>query len=226
MKMYEYDEEPHYEPTLADEIMMEYQQKMKDALLESVKTNIEGIKLENERLKKENESLQIMVQGIDQREIELAHKKHNLERQIRCERLSKLMGDFEVVMYRTGYDYVKPPKCNNCNVSRKIEFISPLGKKMTESCTCDVNKTVYVVEEFVCAEFRIDRDGKQMLMWYKLKDDKDRDYDHCKCLGADGKVYEGGTNFEDLDVEYYDLYFKSKEECQKYCDWLNSKEVD
>jgi len=34
--MYDYYEEsPYYEPTLADEILIEYQQKMKDALLES-----------------------------------------------------------------------------------------------------------------------------------------------------------------------------------------------
>ena len=164
-----------------------------------------------------------MVYGIQQRENSLEIEKSQFQRKLRCERLSELMGDFEVIMYRVDDDYVKMPKCNNCNKDRKIEFISPLGSKMTENCTCNTTKTVYKVEEFVCAEFRIDRDKRQMLMWYKVKEGKDRDYDHCKLLNDNAKVYEEGTNSEDLDVKYYDLYFKSKEQCQKYCDWLNNQ---
>jgi len=223
--MYDYDGEPCYEPTLADEIMLEYQQKMKDALLETVKNNIEGIKQENERLKEENRKLQELVYGIQQRENSLEIEKSQFQRKLRYERLSELMGDFEVTMYRVDDNYVKMPKCSNCNKDRKIEFISPLGKKMTETCTCAATKNVYIVEEFVVTEFRIDRDGKQMLMWYEVKKDKDEEYDNCKFLGKKAKVYDEGANFEDLDVKYYNLYFKSKEQCQKYCDWLNGKEV-
>ena len=55
--MYNYDESPYYEPTIADEILIEYQQKMKDALLESIKSQIENIKQENIDLKEENKTL-------------------------------------------------------------------------------------------------------------------------------------------------------------------------
>lgn len=222
--MYDY-EEHYYEPSIADEIMVEYQQKMKDALLKTVKNDIEGVKQENERLKEENEKLKEKVNGIAQRERELECKKDNLVREVRSKRLSELMKDFEIAMYRVDDESIKIPKCNKCNNSRKIEFISPLGKKMEEYCTCNVSETVYVVKEFLCVEFRVDRDRKQMLMWYKVKQDRDRDYDHCKILNTDAEVYEEGIKFEDLDTEYHNLFFKSKEQCQKYCDWLNSKEV-
>ena len=50
-----YEEEPHYEPSIADEIMMEYQEKMKDALLNSIKYELKQIKEENTNLKNQNE---------------------------------------------------------------------------------------------------------------------------------------------------------------------------
>jgi len=229
-EMYDY-EEPRYEPTLADEIMVEYQRKMKDALLESVKRDIESVKNENERLKEENGKLQELVYGIQQRENSLEIEKSQFQRKLRCERLSELMGDFEVVMYGVDYDVVPIPKCNKCDNKRKIKFTSPLGKEMEEYCTCDVSNRVYGVKELHCYEFKIDRDNRTMSLWYKKLEYNDKEYG--SYLNSDGNfadrssvyVYQNGNNFEDISVEYYSIYFRSEAQCQKYCDWLNSKEV-
>jgi len=215
--MHDYEEELCYEPSLADGIMLEYQQKMKDVLLRSIKQDIEGIKSENERLKEKNEKLQELVYGIQQRENSLEIEKSQFQRKLRRERLSELMGDFEVLMYQADGGSVKIPKCGNCNENRKIEFISPLGRKTNEPCTCDVSKVVYSVKKSRCCEFRIDSDGNSMLMWYKIKEDRNSELARY--------AYKEGTTFEELETSSYNTFFKSKDDCQKYCDWLNSKEA-
>jgi len=220
--MYEY-EEPYYEPTLADEIMMEYQQKMKDALLESVRQNIENVKSENVRLSEENAILQDKVSNIAQKQRELDHLKSNMERKVRGERLASLMQDMQVIMYEADYVNEELPKCSKCNEKRKIEFISPLGKSMTEKCSCDIGKKRYLPKENICVEFRINRDNNKMMAWYKIHRTDDYDYARYESSDLLEAVYSKDMKFEDLKRN--SVFFKSKEECQKYCDWLNSKEV-
>ena len=221
--MHDYEEELCYEPSLADGIMLEYQQKMKDVLLRSIKQDIEGIKSENERLKEKNEKLQELVYGIQQRENSLEIEKSQFQRKLRRERLSELMGDFEVLMYQADGGSVKIPKCGNCNENRKIEFISPLGRKTTEPCTCNVRKTVYAVREYILTEFKISDHKDMMAMWYKIKEDSRHDYaSHNRTIYAE-MIYSEDMKFEDIGSQ--DVFFKSKDDCQKYCDWLNSKEV-
>lgn len=217
--MYDY-EESYYEPTIADEILMEFQQKMKDVLLESVKYQIEKIKEENIQIKEQNNKLQEQVNKIAQKERELEIKKKNLKWEVRKERLSELMKDFQVIMYKTDTTHPKPPKCNKCNKDRQIEFKSPSGKTIHESCSCNTGKTFYVPQEYICTKFNVDRDGKTMSMWYK--ENHESDYDWYDYSGSNFcvTVYKNGMKYEDL--KRYDTYFRSKEECQGYCDWLNS----
>lgn len=216
-----YDDEPYYEPSLADELLMEYQLKMKNVLLDSVKNNIEKVKLENASLKTENNSLQIQVNKINQRERELEIQKQNLEREVRRERLSKLMEDFEVVMYRAYTTTENLPKCNKCNEKREITFTSPSGKEMTESCSCDKGITVYIPYEYICTEFKLDdRYNDKLLIWYKENHENNYDWYSYSSSNFVDTVYKDNMKFEELNS--YKTYFKSKEECQKYCDWLNS----
>lgn len=72
--MYYEEEYPYYEPTVADEIMIEYQQKMKDALLESVKFEIEQIKNNDVRLQEENNKLRNEIRQLKD-EIKLSNDK-------------------------------------------------------------------------------------------------------------------------------------------------------
>ena len=217
---YDEEEQPYYEPSQADELLMEYQEKMKSALLETVKYQIESYEKENDILKAENQKLKDNEHKVRDRERKLEYEKSDLMRQVKRERLSELMKDFKVIMYQAGSKGVKLPKCDKCNDNREIEFKSPTGKKMKESCKCNINKTVYIPEEYICTEFKVDQDnGNKMLMWYKEHHEKDYDY-----YGEDSSnycrvIYSEEMNFEDL--ECYHTYFKTKEECKKYCKWLD-----
>jgi hypothetical protein len=217
---YDEEEQPYYEPSPADDLLMEYQNKMKEVLLTSVKYQIECFKTDNERLIAENKALKDNECKIRDKERQLEREKSDLMRQVRKERLSELMKDFEVVMYQAEKIRVDLPKCNKCNDKRKIEFKSPTGKKMYEDCKCNVGKTVYIPQEYGCSSFTINRDNKKMDMWFKEHLERDGDWysydnnsNYCKA------VYNEEMDYK--DIEMYHTFFKTKEECQKYCDWLN-----
>ena len=216
-----YEDEQYYEPNAYEEIVMEYQQKMKEVLLGTIKVEIENTKDENVRLKTENEKLRNERSNIRNKERQLEIQKSDLMRQVKRERLSQLMSDFQVVMYRANKIYPKIPKCNKCDDNRKIKFPSPSGKQMEESCSCDKGKKTYIPIEYICSEFKVNRDDGAMLMWYKENHEKDHDWYGYNNSDLAKSVYKGEI-FEEL-VDY-NTYFKSKELCQEYCDWLNSKD--
>jgi len=222
---YEGDDEPYYEPSIADDILMEYIEKMKDALLVSVKYQLDNIKRDNENLKAENKVLKDMESKIRDRERSLENEKKNLMRTVRQEKLSTLMKDFEVIMYRADTIAVKSPKCNKCNVKREIEFISPQGNKIKETCACNTSKMVYEPEEHICTEFKVDRDDRTISAWYRInREGKDDEYYSYDSSNYAKMIYKDGLEFE--KVETYHTYFKTKEECQKYCDWKNNTEEE
>lgn len=216
----DYDEEQYYEPSAYEEIVMEYQRKMKEVLLGTIKVEIENIKEENARLKKANKILLDEQSDIRNKEHQLKIQKADLMRQVKRERLSQLMSDFQVVMYKVQKTYPKIPKCNKCDDNRQVTFTSPSGKQMKESCSCNRGKKTYVPAEYICTEFKVNRDDNAMLMWFK--ENHEKDYDWYGYNGSDlAKSIYKGEMFEELNN---DTYFKSKELCREYCDWLNSKD--
>lgn len=219
-----YDEDERYfEPSLADDIVLEFKEKMKDVLLDSVKQDISAIKAKNEALIKENEELKSNRDRVNALERSVQYEKKNLLRTVRSERLSELMKDFSVVMYTADNEGKKAPKCNKCDENRNLIFTSPKGKKMKESCDCDKTLSYYIPKEYYCSEFRINRNNEKLLMWYKENRERDEDdYYQYQSSNFAETLYNSEMKYDDLTA--YNTYFVSKKECQKYCDWLNNKQ--
>lgn len=64
-----------------------------------------------------------------------------------------------------------------------------------------------------------------MSAWYKIK----KSYDDDEYCGYDSytyakTVYNDGMNYEKL--ERYDTFFKTIEDCQSYCNYLNENKID
>jgi hypothetical protein len=218
-----YDEDFYYEPSAFDIQVDEF----KKALAESVR---EEFITEMERLKKENEELQSIKTNFDQikkqyrdKEQQLEWERQDLIRKVRRERLSDLMKDFEVVMYMPYSKRELPPKCDKCDDNRKINYKTPLGRDSSEACDCSVGKYVYYPEEYICSEFRINRDGNDIIAWYKVKPSSSCDDDYASCDSSTfaETIYHDGLKYKDL--KQYKTFFKTKEECQGYCDYLNAK---
>jgi hypothetical protein len=219
-----YDEDFYYETSEFDHQVNEF----KESLLKSVK---EEFISEMERLKKENAELQTVKHDFEQikrdyknKEQKLEMERQELERKVRRERLSVLMKDFEVVMYRAYSKTELPPKCDKCDDKRRVHFKSPLGRNFTEDCECNKGELVYHPQEYICSSFSINRDGNGMDAWYKLKPNREDDYASYDSSTYAKVIYHDGLKYE--DIKKYDTFFKTKEECQGYCDWLNENKRD
>ncbi|MEH6974550.1 hypothetical protein MHB78_14110 [Bacillus sp. FSL K6-0138] len=221
---YFYEEDFYHEPS-------EFEMKMnelKESLLSSVK---EEYVAEMNRLKKENQELQIIKVNFEnikndyrKKRYELDCERQELKRKIRKERLSELMKDFEVTMYRADYELIEQPKCNKCNAQRKIEYLTPLGKMAYETCDCAEKEEFFIPKEFICHEFRMNNDGNNILAWYKSRESCGEDYFTHEISTFAKTIYNSGMDFEKLDR--WDTFFKTKEECQDYCDYMNKNNIE
>lgn len=206
------------EPSEFDQQIDEFRQ----TLLKAVKTNFIT---KMEQLEKENEELQEVKKNLDQIKRDYASKERQLERdraemsrKIKYERLSELMKDFEVILYQARSNYVRQPKCDRCDDNRKIAFKTPLGKDAKEDCPCNIGNYAYYPKESICSSFE-NRNGK-IAAWYKSVS-RDGDGFELESSQFLETMYEEGMEFEGLND--YRLFFNSKEECQKYCDWLTEQ---
>jgi hypothetical protein len=220
MEMY-YEDEFYNEPSEFDLKVEEF----KTSLLASVK---EDYVAEMERLKEENAQLQEVKENFEEIKREYEKKKHQLEferkdlnNKLRRERMVDLLSEHKIILYRAYSKRELPPKCDKCDNRRKVEYVSPLGRKTSEDCLCKEGKTVYCPFEFIRYEFRLNRDKNGVTAWYKQYSDDQDGLTWDTSTHAD-RIYTPDMNYE--DIKQYTTFFKTKEECQSYCDWLNEKE--
>jgi hypothetical protein len=221
MSYFEPDYEDFYHEPSEFEMKME---ELKQSLLNSVKEEYIN---EMERLRKENEELQEVkknfngiVQNFKNQKCQLEMEYQTLKNNVRKERLVELMEDNKVIMYKAYSRRELPPKCDKCDANRKIKYISPLGRETREDCLCNEGKTVYYPNEFIRYEFRLNSDKNSVTAWYRQYSEDRDGFVTDSSIHAD-YIYTSDIKFE--DVKQYGTFFKSKVECQSYCDWLNSK---
>lgn len=228
--MYDYpDYEDFYEPsefemqieefknTLKQSVSKEWIDKMntlekENAELQEVKKNFESIKRDYEYKKNECE-----------RKAETAIK--NAEYDARHLRLKELMQDVQYTYFRAQSAYKYGLKCNKCDEKRRIHYKTPSGKNANEQCECAARIKILVPEEMVIHELSLrDKDSKRINVWFtqhKSSYDVDCYYTPIDYL-ADKTVVENDEDVTKLNVEKErDLYFRTKEKCQEYCNWYN-----
>ena len=204
-----------------DQMISEFKQSLMDAVKEEYVDKMNKLEKENAELQDVKKNLEQIKQEHQSKLRELEMEKHNCIQQARRERLSALIGDRKMIMYRAYSKGVLQPKCDKCNDNRKIEFKSPLGNDMYEDCGCNIKKAVYIPMEYTCIEFRVHNDGVTMLMWYKENHESDYDWYGYSSSNLVKRVYNERMDYEN-DVDKNDTYFQSEDDCAKYCDWLNN----
>lgn len=225
-----YDEEyeNYYDPTPADEIFAEAMSKLKEALKESVKTNIEYIQEENKRLKEENKSLRNKSYEVDNKKRQLEQKEKDLERTFYKSKFSELLKPLEenMVVWYSDYEYKKIKKCKLCDDNRKIIFVLPQGKTIKQKCECDKDYRYYKPKKTTMSVIAMgksyDYSNSKFVATPKYHNNRDDDGRWCEF-----KMNEIIQTFNIDEIDNYDTYntgFESKEECKKYCDYLNNKE--
>lgn len=211
--MNDYDQ--YYEPSEADFILEEYSEKMKTALLSSVKSEIDRIKEKNAKLEEENKRMQTAVNEISRREYMLKIERENMLSDVKKMRIDELMEDLYVTLYKAESRSYLGEKCNKCDENRKLKYLTPRGKEAEELCECGSSKYKYVPSEQRICEFTVR--GKSFIAWYKQSGDSD----YYQSSSVPDVVIDGDTNFAELKCN--STYFRAVEQCQAYCDWLNAK---
>ena len=244
--MYDYDcynDEHYYEPSIADEILLEFQQKMKNALLENVKLDIQNTKEENARLKEENKKQKQRENDISNKERDLKYKEENLKREVTNEFYQSNIGDTlkqyieESEIWFADVERYQNEKCNLCDEERKLVAEYPNGKIIKTNCDCAKILSKYVpglseikLIKFSKRDSRYSSERKFYLSRsYSPIPSRRSDYDDYQ----EFKIYHVINEFDESIIklhknkEYSErLGFRSKEECQKYCNWLNNKEKE
>lgn len=210
----------YYEPFEFDEAIQEFKQTIRDnvrdeikneiAMLKSKLSELQDIKARWDELKKEH----------DQKMREMNRAIDNAARDARKLRMMEILDDFQQEYWGIANVGIEQPKCDKCDDNRYIHFLSPSGKDCVEECECRKRNPHYEPKKMECVEIDF-RDGK-MKGWYIPH--RQDDY-YTSSVSRDNKIYRGEPFEEipkgELSVSY--PWFKTVEEAQAYCDWLNEK---
>ena len=225
-----YDDDYPYEPNLADEILIEYQKKMKDALLDSVKQEINILKTENEILKEKNDELKAKVRKIELKERELKEKEETLERDFYRKKFSEILKPYEdkMVAWIAEETSFLGEKCNLCDKSRKVTYTAVDGSTVKLDCKCKkyYHKKVPTKANIICLNL-------SKSDWYSRPKNfvvtpkyNSAEYDNTYIELRINYIFDtfDPKKVEGLEVKYgcY-IGFTTEEECQKYCDWCNTQ---
>lgn len=148
---------------------------------------------------------------------ELERVKRDAESHARWERLDKLFESVCPVVYTLAMRSQPRPQCGKCDSNRRIHYKNPVtGKDMSETCPyCGCAMLIYSPKELYAYLSKQFNDDNQLVAWYKDLSDDDG-YSRTIAEFSDDKPFEGINRFK--------VYFKSRERCQTYCDWLNERE--
>lgn len=218
------DDDFYSEPSEFDEQVDEF----KKSLRASVK---EEILAEMDRLRKENEKLTDIRDHWDEKvrefENDYASKKRDLEKKLReaetvadnAKRMAlfDLIRDYPDHAYTVDKKYIKKPKCDKCDDNRKIPFITPRGKAMTERCECDEPKPVYSVRAIPLVEITCHWNGDPSPRYLCNNDPDD-------VLIRFASTFFDDTPFEQIDERRKTLLFCSEDRANQYVEWKNQQE--
>ena len=223
-KKMNYDDEEFYNELNEFELQIsEFKQSLLNSVKDEYKKEMETLRKENEKLQDVKKNWESLKREHNNKMRELENEKRNLELKMKRARLDTLLeGVYKFVYYRPSKKYEKLPKCNKCDNYRKVEFTSPLGRKMKEECECNKSIISYVCEPFWVCEFR-ETSQRELIIWFKPYNDDDNGYTYSSSVVADEIITKHLDDFSILDKEKK-IFFASEEECQRYCDYLNVKE--
>ena len=198
--------------------------KLKEEIAKSVKdefiNKLNKLEQENKKLQWVGSRLKEVKQEYYDKISELELKIINADKEAKKKRLSELLKDREILLYRPYYEFFKQPKCNKCNEERKIFYTTPLGKKTFEYCDCAVKIKKWLPKEYKCVEFSINKNSNIMKMKYDLNELSS--VNDWYTLSYVDTMYESSMDYKEINE--YKTGFKNKEDCQEYCDWLNENE--
>lgn len=189
-------------------------EKLKTALRADVKREIKEL---IEKLQNEIEAgYRNAVAKLKKAELELEDKYRNKKAQ-------EILAECCAVGWRAAWRYDEPKeKCDKCDEDGYITFYSPQGTKYREQCKCRHKDVIYYPAETRLARIYASKSPETVQFYYdKVRGDGQSYSDYVRCYVV------RSSDFKPEKIDSYDYcvtVFANKEDCEKYCEWLNNKE--
>lgn len=225
--MYDYYEN-YYEPSATEEAMHEIENILKQGIKKEIMDELERLRKENAELKEFKDHMSAYKRELNSLKSDCARQIADANDKAKKLRIHELIGDNITVGYAVHIHNERPPKCDKCDHNRRVKFMSPLGREMSEDCMCAKYTTTYSVEEVELVKFTIYKQGgwpeKECLVKY---------YQHANTTYNDSENYNSYESISDIykdnpfeEVNRYRTVFLDKDKCQEYCDWLNKQKKE
>lgn len=216
-----YDEEYDY----FDSTVEELKEQLKKEVKQDIQDKIKKLEEENKELKNVKENWETLKQEyedkINEVEIEKQDILDNAKREIYNATLKDLFEncDYFKRLYTVDYEMEKREKCDKCDEDRKLTLIDCYGREYKVNCKCSESKRMYYAKENSETAVYIQKSkGKDNFM-FNFRNTASYDY---------GQKIDKKDVLEKFDKDraknYWNTYFTTLEEAQKYADYLNSKE--
>ncbi len=112
------------EPSTGDMVFEELKRIILGTLKEEVKAELEALRKENEELRPYKEDRTRMERELMQVRADCVRKIKEAQEAARNSTFESLLGEHLVQAWKVGREYLKPPKCDKCDGSRKLHFTS------------------------------------------------------------------------------------------------------
>ena len=235
------DYENYYEPSEVDQLVEEFKEKCRDYLLPNIREEIDRLNEENIELNRKNNEYKNRESELNNKERDLKYKEDNLKKEVEREFYESNIGD-------TLKDYIEKAevwfadkrgllqeKCSLCNDKRKLVAKFQNGKTTETNCDCSTLIHKYVPEISELSFIKFSKKDSRYLSDRKFylsksytpsKDSRysdDYSYNEFKLCQIADEFDDGIKELHENKKYSTEIGFKTKEECQKYCDWLNKK---
>lgn len=230
-----------YEPSEEEIFLDELKDKFRDILRGDVKSEIEKLKKENAELRKTVKEYKDKKSELESKEKDLKYKAENIQREVEkdfynktvVEVLENMMEDSEV-WYAENVPH-EQVKCNLCNDERELVAIYPNGEVTTKHCDC--SRPIYWYEPAISTIKTVKfnkaykpRYSSEKKMYFQKKHCPDTRFSEAYDHYSEFRIELLFDEFNDEAKDYHEtknygikVGFRTKDACQKYCDWLNKK---
>lgn len=234
---YEYDT-GYYEPSDADIFFNEMKEKFREYLNENLKHELNRLNEENAALKEKNIKLSDENRKLNCEKQKAEWSRDSIRKEVENEFYNKNIDELfkdrleNIDVWFADYIYHEQPKCEYCNNDRKRIYEYPDGFKLEVACNCarqvacyEPNTATFGTLTYCVKPSAYASERKIYVKDYSLYKPENRydDYGYAnfKILHIMDVFDENTLSLRDTLSYGEKIGFKTKEECQKFCDWLN-----
>lgn len=127
-------------------------------------------------------------------------------------------------LYVIGYEFVERPKCSLCDEKRNRTIVDENGSKYIVKCKCASPKKTHIVKEGK-PFYQLLKKPNDNKVFIILDDLMPEDGTYLYITKENGRIIDKFDE-NNLPKAKEKVFFTSKEEAQKYVDYLNGKEKD